>query len=313
MWNNQVSPQALQKRRLREDAAYIGMVLLAVEGVFLLLGNVLSWLVQVVPMDKTTYLVWYAAVYSAGMLVPAVLVSVVAGRRWFPLSPCRRTNAPDAFWGILVSVGVCMLANIVASFVVALFETVGVERPEMPDFLEPNVTSLLLNLVVFAVLPALLEEAVFRGYVLRALRPHGDWFAVSVSAVLFGWMHGNVEQIPFALVVGFALGWLYIMTDNIWLPVAVHFANNAFSFVLQYFSFGMDETQQGLFYTVSLLLLVVLGLAGLAALLMRRSMLLRRLPRHSALTVGERLGALATSPLFLVCVAVYSIVTVLGS
>ncbi len=302
--------KAGEKCLLRRSAAYIALMLLLTEAAFLVAGVVLS---LVNAANKTQELLAYAVVYALSMLLPAVFVSLVFGKRYFPLSPCRRTNAPDAFFGILAAVGMCMLANIIASVVMAFFESLGVEEPTMPDYLEPNIGSLLLNLLVFAVLPALLEELVYRGYVLRVLRVHGDWFAVAVSAVLFGLMHGNVKQIPFALVVGFALGWLYIMTDNIWLPVSVHFANNAFAYLMDYFALSMTEETQGVFFSFTIMSLSVVGMGAFAVLLARRSELLRRLPQKSTLLTGERIAALFSSPLFIVSLVVLVGLTVLGS
>ncbi len=313
MWRDDALLQGQQKKRLREDAAYIGLMLLVIELAFVFLGGVLGVLPSMVSVSRTTYLLCYAVVYSLGLAVPAIVLSVLFGRRHFPLSPCRAVNPMDAFLGVLAAVGGCMLANIVSSYVAMFFESLGAERPDMPDFLEPTAGSLALNLVVFAVLPALLEELVFRGYVLRTLRAYGDWFAVAVSSVLFGLMHGNIEQIPFALIVGFALGWLYIMTDNIWLPVTVHFANNAYAYVLQYLTLGVEDTQAGLYFTLTLLLLLVLGLVCFAILVARRSTLLRRLPKQSVLSTGACVRSLASSPLFVICVVAYIVLTVLGS
>ena len=42
------------------------------------------------------------------------------------------------------------------------------------------------------------EELLFRGIVLRTLRPWGKQAAILISALVFGLFHGNVVQIPFA-------------------------------------------------------------------------------------------------------------------
>ncbi len=311
-----LSPQMMEDRRLRNDATYIGVMMLALEGAMFALGSLLQFVVRIIPMDMPTFLLVYSAIYAAGMALPAVVISLITRRRHFPLSPSRGMNPFDAFFGILAAVGICMVANIAVNYILLFFESVGVPEPEMPDYLQPTLPSLLLNLFVFAVLPALLEELVFRGYVLRALRPYGDWFAVAVSALLFGLMHGNIAQIPFAMIVGIALGWLYIMTDNIWIPVAVHFINNGFSFLLQYCTIGMDDTKLGMINTFTFFALIAIGALSLAVLFARRSALLRRLPKKSSLSVGKRMGALLSSPLFLICLAVFvllTVVDVLGS
>ena len=165
---------------------------------------------------------------------------------------------------------------------------------------------------MFAVLPALLEELVFRGYVLRTLRVYGDWFAVMVSSLLFGLMHGNISQIPFAIIVGLALGWLYVMTDNIWVPVAVHFANNAFSLVQQYCSMGMGDNARGILSVFSIMSLITIGLISLGFLIARRSKLFRRLPRRGTLGAFGKIGTLVTSPLFLLGIALFVYQTLLS-
>ena len=177
----------------------------------------------------------------------------------------------------------------------------------------------LLNLESVEIVPpensfekpdALLEELVFRGYVLCTLRTYGDWFAVVISALLFGLMHGNVAQIPFALIVGVALGWLYIMTDNIWIPIAVHLINNGFSLLLQYLTIGMDEIKQGLITAFSICSLIVIGAICMAVLLVRHSALLRRLPKRSGLSLGARVGALLSSKGFVLCLAFFVLLTI---
>lgn len=305
-----ISPQLWERRCLRDDAGYIGMMMLALEGAMFALGFLLQFIVRVFSPDLPSFLLIYGGVYAAGMALPAVVISLITGRRHFPLSPSRSIRPSDAFLGILAAVGICMAANIAVNYILLFFESVGIPEPEMPDYLQPTPTSLLINLFVFAVLPALLEELVFRGYVLRALRPYGDWFAVIVSAMLFGLMHGNIAQIPFALIVGVALGWLYVMTDNIWIPVAVHFINNGFSMLLKYCTIEMDKTSAGMANGFAILALIVIGALCLAVLIVRHSSLLRRLPQKSSLSVGARTGTLLSSLLFLLCFVVFTALTV---
>ena len=63
--------------------------------------------------------------------------------------------------------------------------------------------SMFLYTSVFA---PLWEELLFRGFVLRTLRPFGKRFAILGSAVLFGLFHGNLIQTPYAFLIGLLLG-----------------------------------------------------------------------------------------------------------
>ena len=47
---------------------------------------------------------------------------------------------------------------------------IHISPPEYPEMLEPTVTSLILNIFVVAVLPALLEEMVYRGFIQMCIR-----------------------------------------------------------------------------------------------------------------------------------------------
>ena len=322
-----MTPQQAEKKRLRGDAAYIGGMMLALTATMQLFFTVVVLLLQAfgvitaealyyddfLGLGNTAYMLVYACVYAFDFIAPTVLVALCCKRRHFPLGPAGKVAASDAFLGVLAAMGGCILANFAANYMSAFLEQFGITRPEMPQLLENTPQSLLINLIVIAVLPALLEEMVFRGYVLRAFRPYGDWFAVAVSSLLFGLMHGNILQIPFALIVGFLLGWLYVMTDNIWLPVAVHFCNNAMSTLMEYISLDMPPETQSLYILLCFGLIAVIGAVAMLILVVRRSDLLRRLPKRSVLSVGQRTGALLTSPLFLIAVIVFLILTALGA
>lgn len=318
------TPQQQEAKRLRKDANYTGLLMLGLTA-----GTQLTFTVVVLilcfagvisfndinhstlGLSNTAYLLLYAVVYTVAMAVPAVLVSLCCKRRQFPLSPAKPVSGGVAFWGVLGAMGVCMVANFVTSYIVALFQQFGVSAPEMPDMMENTTLSLLLNILVLAVLPALLEEMVFRGYILRAMRPYGNWYAVFVSSLLFSLMHGNIEQIPFSFIVGLALGWLLVYTDNIWLPVAVHFCNNALSVLMQYFGDRFPTTEtQGVFNLLVIVCMGLVGLIGFGVLALRHREMFRRLPRRSLLTVSNRIGNLFLSPAWVIAVAVMLLLTV---
>lgn len=80
-----------------------------------------------------------------------------------------------------------------------------------------------------AVLPAVCEETLFRGYLLTGFRR--DWGAgagVAISAALFGLMHAFVpDKILMQTLQGVLFGYLVVRTGSIWPSVTAHFVNNA--------------------------------------------------------------------------------------
>lgn len=308
------TPGEWERRCLRRQGNFAGALMLAntaglsltfnLVAILLVLTGVIgrSQIMQpLIGLSKIQYLLVYAGVYTVAMLLPVVLVAWCGRRRYCPLSPARRVNGIDAFLAIIACIGICMLSNVIAMYVMAFLERFGVSSPETPDLLERTPEGFALYLTVFAVLPALIEEAVMRGYLLRELRPFGDPAAIFMSALLFGLMHGKIQQIPFAFVAGLALGWLYAATDNIWLPVTVHFCNNALSVMIDYLGTGMSDEGYAQCNWLIIRMLIVLGLLALIVLLVRRSELLKiRSCSRTFLTEGQRWKTMFSSPVLLI-------------
>ncbi|MCK4569668.1 MAG: CPBP family intramembrane metalloprotease [Bacteroidales bacterium] len=100
-----------------------------------------------------------------------------------------------------------------------------------------TVAGLLINLIMIAVLSAIGEEFLFRGVLLRLFRewtknPH---VAVLISAFLFSALHLQFYGFLPRLFLGIILGYLFIWTRSIWVPVLVHFVNNGIAVVAAWF------------------------------------------------------------------------------
>jgi membrane protease YdiL (CAAX protease family) len=84
------------------------------------------------------------------------------------------------------------------------------------------------------VLVAVGEELTFRGYLLVNLRDGaGPALALALSSLLFGVFHSlNPNLKPLGLInialAGAAMGYAWLVTGNLWLPMAYHFSWNFF-------------------------------------------------------------------------------------
>lgn len=100
-------------------------------------------------------------------------------------------------------------------------------------------TDLFLNLFIIAAMAALAEEIFFRGAIQQLLE---RWFknghaAVWVAAFIFSAIHMQFYGFIPRLLMGAVLGYLFLYTKNLWVPIFYHFINNA-SVVLVKFSIG---------------------------------------------------------------------------
>lgn len=314
------------RARLRRDANCIGVGLLFLFALMTFLFTVVLFILMgcgvIAPdkltdpflgLDNTGYLLLYGSVYTVMMGAPMLLAALIFREKAVPFRP----HGPVPLWRgllwLLCGLGLCLVANFIANFIMSLLVEIGVPMPEMPDLLIDSPLSLVLNIVVFAVLPGVLEEMFFRGYVLQMLRRYNDTAALFVSALLFGLMHGNVLQIPFAFMVGLVLGLIVLRTDNIWLAIGLHFLNNAMSMGLQYIGLNVDEQAQSLQFLVLSAILILIGLvAGILLLATRRSKPPKARP-DTWLPGGKVfVGSLFKSPLMIVACVLFVLYTAMS-
>ncbi|MCK4678457.1 MAG: CPBP family intramembrane metalloprotease [Bacteroidales bacterium] len=101
---------------------------------------------------------------------------------------------------------------------------------------------LVINLVMFAVLAAVGEELIFRGVLLRILY---DWsknrhLAVWLSAILFSALHLQFFGFLPRMILGVVLGYLFLWSKSLWLPIVTHLINNAAAVIAAFFYFKGD-------------------------------------------------------------------------
>ncbi len=87
-----------------------------------------------------------------------------------------------------------------------------------------------------AVVPAVCEELMFRGVILRNFeRELPPWVAIVLTGTLFGLYHLRFTQALPLVLLGILITWLVWRTGSLWVVVAVHFVNNAGSVVFASF------------------------------------------------------------------------------
>lgn len=92
----------------------------------------------------------------------------------------------------------------------------------------------VLNMLMIAVLPAIGEEFLFRGVFTRLFirwlknNHAGVWMAAFIFSAIHMQFYGFLPR----LLLGAAFGYLFIWSNNIWVPIAAHFVQNATSVVV---------------------------------------------------------------------------------
>ena len=222
------------------------------------------------------------------MFVSATLIGralLPQRERRFALHLGRPKNNPVAT--TMLGAAICLWGNMATAFVMLLGSQAGVDF-QAPVFPGPqSVGTMLLALVSTAVIPGVMEELVFRGIIMQPLRMYGDRFAIVCSSVLFGLIHMNMQQAPMAFVAGLALGWAAIRCGGLWVPIIIHFWNNAAVVLLQFMQGRLSEAVYGqvqLGYFIGLSLLGGIG----ALVILFAGKRVRRVDPLQGIPTGQR-------------------------
>ena len=145
---------------------------------------------------------------------------------------------------VLISIFIgffCYFFNIaIASFFGSIIRLFGFEdAPTLysssGDF---STVSFILQVVFVALLPAICEETMHRGLLIKGLSSLGIKSAVIISSILFGLMHMNVNQLFYTAILGFIIALSVVIAKSIIPAMIIHFMNN---FLSVYFSFATSN------------------------------------------------------------------------
>lgn len=146
---------------------------------------------------------------------------------------------PKAFslYPATYSLGILTTAlTILTLILIAYLTHFSVTEENITDYFTEDNTNIFVQYLITAVFVPIMEEFFFRGVMLGTLRPYGDRFAIFASGLFFGLMHGNILQAPFATILGFAFGYIYVRSNSLKVTIGFHMLVNGTATILSYFS-----------------------------------------------------------------------------
>ncbi len=117
------------------------------------------------------------------------------------------------------------------------------------SFTDP--VSILINIFMVALLPAIGEELIFRSVLIRLFKSvfRNIHVAVWVSAIIFSAFHMQFYGFLPRMFLGLVFGYLFIWTGSVWVPILAHFLNNGMVLLGQYLYnsgvFNQDPSEIG--------------------------------------------------------------------
>lgn len=250
-----------EARHLAKLSILAGTAILSFLGMQNIIGVLLSWLglTDIYINNYTFQMVIDILVSILCVFVPffAVYALYPSGDK----DMCFEFGKPVSSKAFLLALGsgvmICLLGDYIGSGFTCFAKGFGVSFMDIDTNTPTNIFDFFVYTIECAVVPALVEEFAVRGVIMQPLRRYGDRFAIVMSALIFALMHGNMLQIPVALIGGIALGYFAIATKSIWTSVAIHFANNLIAVIV---TTGQNSVIVGVLYSIFSVAIIVVGI-----------------------------------------------------
>ncbi len=209
-----------KKRELLKPKFWMGLVWFAVVIAVMIFG--------MAPVQMTFGMAG-VAITEVVLLILAVLPVFFLKWKGKEVFPFRRASGKQIIGTILIWLGAYLFVML-STMVIAYFfpeELFGTSSALGTIF---NSINPVVAFLIIAVMPAFCEEMLHRGLIRYTFKNvKNKWIVVTAMGIIFGIFHLDfVRFIPTA-VLGAALTYVMLETDNILLPMLIHFINNSIS------------------------------------------------------------------------------------
>lgn len=131
---------------------------------------------------------------------------------------------------ILIAFLICYAFTYVSNYIGTIITTIiGMFKQSEVDNVILEITGSihpLVNLLIIVVAAPIMEELLFRKFLIDRISHYGEGIAILISGLMFGLFHGNLAQFMYAFILGACFGFIYIKTRNIIYPIILHMITN---------------------------------------------------------------------------------------
>ena len=166
---------------------------------------------------------------SQGTMVSLAMVAATIAMTWHLIYFGYVHLADDRYKEVSLPVlGVSIVFIFSATYVLNLL----IEKVSIPDMMEDTFIDMShspFGLLFIGLLSPILEELLLRGAIQGCLQRSvkSPWAAIIIASLIFGIVHMNPAQIPFAFLMGTMFGWLYYRTGSLLPGIVGHVLNNS--------------------------------------------------------------------------------------
>lgn len=104
-----------------------------------------------------------------------------------------------------------------------------------------NSSDIMLNLALVSIIGPIFEEILFRKLLIDRTIRYGAKVSIILSAIIFAFFHGNLNQFFYAFLMGGFFAYVYIKTGKITYTIALHIIVNLMGSVVSLFVTGSAQ------------------------------------------------------------------------
>ncbi|NLY44050.1 MAG: CPBP family intramembrane metalloprotease [Clostridiaceae bacterium] len=200
------------------------------------------------------------------VLLPAVLYLKVKGVEVKQVLRLRSVRPLHLFLAVVVGISGQFIAQLLNLPILIILSLLG-EIPDYPIPIPRSIEELAVSLLIVAVLPAICEEIMTRGIIMKAYEIRGTKAGIILSALFFALMHGDIKNFFGPVFFGLTFGYLVVRTDSLIPGIVAHFCNNAFALLLSFLQesemYEVPFLESLWFFLIAVLVSVVLFISAI--------------------------------------------------
>ena len=231
----------LKKEKLYEGK-FAGAVFSAAILLYIFISSVGGLILSSAGAKQTDFIyVLISALFSVvALFIVTFTVGRLRGERLFSVVKAEKFNPVYLLFSVAVAVGVFCGFGFINDAVARLIEKLNGNVGGIS--LDVNTpTELVLFIILYAILPAAIEEFFFRGLIATSLRGLKNEILTAVlTGLVFAFYHANFSQLIYQFIYGFALTLLTIRSRSVLPAVLAHFLNNLAVILFTYFKVDIN-------------------------------------------------------------------------
>lgn len=170
------------------------------------------------------------SVYGVGT---GITVGIIRSGPKCVFQPVAKMGVKDLLLAFCVMYGITYVGSYIGNSLMGVAEVILQKEISNPvESIPGSGVAFWLEIVSVLILAPVLEELIFRKCIIDAVLPYGEGTAILLSAITFGFAHGNFFQFFYSAGAGALFAYIYIKTGKIRNTMILHGALNLFGGVI---------------------------------------------------------------------------------